>query len=155
MMRIPGIPTLPAGWRIRLDWGSTHARGRYAYASTTDKLIALCPKWWLYAPGLALLLAKACGLSGWWTVCGVALLLLQTAALYFALKHETGHAWGIPKSGCVGGNKRCVMAEETMLGYAEDSIIGKLRLLPGQIHNLGRFCDACKAKMAEAQTTEE
>lgn len=116
----------PPGWSIRTVWNPTPARtglrGFYwAYCLQEERVILLLPRWWA-APVWPLIRR-------------------------FALRHELGHAWGIPAAGCLDGHPWCVMAEERLAGYPDGSWKGKLKLLWHQLtdrRGRGRFCPECE-----------
>ena len=114
---------LPPGWKVMTAWNSPSpaARGRWAWFDLGAQIIWLYPRWWA-APL-------------WWLI------------RRYALRHETGHAWGIPAAGCPGGHRWCVMAEESLVGYLDGSWKGKLKLLWFQLtdrRGRGRFCPECE-----------
>lgn len=55
---------------------------------------------------------------------------------YYTDKHEFAHSWGIKN--CLSKSKFCIMHEDN------DSWSGKIKLLPYQVINLGRYCPECK-----------
>jgi len=63
-----------------------------------------------------------------------------------SIRHEIGHMWGIFPH-CLSNTKWCVMAEESMFGCKDGSIIGKIKMLLHQVSNNpdGKFCLACQS----------
>lgn len=92
-------------------------------------------RWWRDAPS-------------WWVAplwLALAILAVLSLALFLSLKHELGHVLGLP-DGCAGSHAWCVMAEEFLVGEADGSMWGKLKLLGHQIRQgWGRYCPECKA----------
>lgn len=71
------------------------------------------------------------------------------------VRHEIGHARGIPASGCIVADRRCLMAEEHLVDGRDGSILSKLRLLRHQAPNVGRMCPACKAVVQVDELDEQ
>lgn len=118
---------LPPGWRVETIWNPTLAktglRGFYwGYCFPGDRVILLLPRWWI--------------VPLWHLIRG------------FVLRHELGHAWGIPAAGCLGRYRWCVMAEEHLVGESDGSGWGKAKLLWHQLtdrRGRGKFCLACRS----------
>jgi hypothetical protein len=65
--------------------------------------------------------------------------------------HEMGHVYGIMPH-CLGNHPWCIMAEEAMIGFEADSIIGKTALLKHQLsreEGRGQFCEACTMRLIQ------
>lgn len=118
---------LPEGWTVKTVWNPTLAktglRGFYwGYCLRPERVILLLPRWWAW-PAWPLI-------------------------RFFALRHELGHAWGIPATGCLDGHPWCLMGEERMVGYPDGSWKGKALLLLRQLRprrRWGKFCLTCTA----------
>ena len=114
---MPWSVPLPAGWREDQEWNSLSptSKGRFGFCFRGAHLILYWPRWWV-AP-------------------------LWPVIFFWVMGHERGHAWGIPKSGCLSGIRGCLMSEESS---GQDSWFGKLKLLPFQLLRLGRLCPECE-----------
>ena len=153
-MRIPGIPALPDGWteRVRFLFSETHMSSGYNARAffDTQRIVYFLRLWTFGLLSLALTWPGCAAFWGWgydrvWYAALVLLLaLLYLLVWYCIVKHERGHANGIPATGCVGRNKWCVMAEEWMVGHKDGSWLGKAKLLVHQVKGLGRYCGECK-----------
>ena len=160
-MRIPGIPSIPAGWVekvIFILWlGPKRAWGYNERMWFPSRRIEYYPRAWIFLPLLVVLvwpwvtlLALEHGVIlpalPWpaWLALVVILAALYVLAWYMVVKHARGHANGVPASGCVGRHLWCVMAEEPMVGHRDGSWQGKVKLLVHQVKGLGRYCGECK-----------
>ena len=114
---------LPPGWTERTEWDSRSADavGRLALCRRAARAITYYPRWWL-APAWPLIMP-------------------------LVMAHERGHAHGIPASGCLGGHRWCLMAEEAK---GKDSWWGKAQMWPRQALRLGRLCPACETYISKA-----
>ncbi|MGE4297515.1 MAG: hypothetical protein AB7E47_05745 [Desulfovibrionaceae bacterium] len=151
-----GLPKLPAGvreqWRVVWPW-SCEGQGLWAWwdgAATITYYVRLWI-WLLFVAGVLQRYLTA-GDVLWSAWAFSAVLLLATL---FSVKHERGHALGIPASGCLGERKWCVMAEESLVGCKDGSWRGKAKLLPHQIVlGRGRYCPACAARISRRQVAQ-
>lgn len=111
---------LPPNWDERTEWNSrsTDAVGRLGLCRRSKRLIEYYPRWWL-AP-------------------------IWPLVRPLVMAHERGHAHGIPKTGCLGGHRWCMMAEEQA---GQDSWLGKARLWPAQLVAGLQFCEACRGRI--------
>ncbi|MGE4296930.1 MAG: hypothetical protein AB7E47_02780 [Desulfovibrionaceae bacterium] len=148
-----GLPKLPAGVRVRVKiiwpWSSEGA-GLWAWWDGVAT-ITLFLRLWLWLLGVCAVVRGYVlhGAMPWEAWAAFAFLAMAT---WLALKHDSGHALGVPASGCLGGHKWCVMAEETQVGWPDGSWIGKAMLLPYQIvRGQGRYCPACTSKITLCQ----
>lgn len=153
---------LPEGWRFRLAlFGPAGLRLTMASFSRGGRVLRL-HLWWLFAAfGLymaaLLVLRVAAGvtlpepLAG----AGFAAVALACGVVAFkAVSHEMGHVWGIPATGCPAGHLWCCMAEESMLGLPDGSVLGKARLVRHQLPWGAPFCPACRAMIYETRLLE-
>ncbi|MGE4299818.1 MAG: hypothetical protein AB7E47_17505 [Desulfovibrionaceae bacterium] len=135
-------------WTIIWPW-SRKGKGLWGQnvAGTPEYFLRL----WLLAIPLGLAVAWALGVAwcGWAALAFVAFFVLVHI---MTMRHERGHMWRIPDKGCLGGHRWCVMAEEHLVGHADGSWRGKLKLLPYQLAwGWGRYCPACAAKIRQEQ----
>ena len=70
----------------------------------------------------------------------------KTPAIPDVPRHERGHANGVPDTGCLGGHKWCIMAEEE---GGVDSWLGKAKMWPSQLLAGVRFCPDCQERIDE------
>ena len=153
------VPSLPPGWWEQWLWyyrPSEVARGVMAWAvgyrdgsGRSFGRIRYFVRLWVVAAWVALLAVAVAAILMLaltpWSWIGVAVWALAPAVVtILVVRHERGHANGIPASGCVGGHRWCCMAEEAMVG-APEGWSAKLRLLPHQVLlGWGRYCRGCR-----------
>lgn len=114
--------TLPSVWIENTEWDSARAGERLGVCSWRTKTITYFPRSWFA--------------------------LLWPFIKPLVMMHERGHANGVPETGCLGGHKWCMMAEEE---GGVDSWKGKIKLWPAQVLHGLRFCDQCQAVIDSSQ----